>query len=83
MVHRVPFVVTELGADVDPFVRRDHPGAGRGDNVCLGAIVRCYENGPTYAWWHRAYGDRVRLGACSSDQAARAAVKQPVGQTLA
>ena len=52
----------------------------RDDNVCLGLIVRYYENGPTYAWWHRAYGDITRFGARSTDQAARAAVERAIGE---
>jgi hypothetical protein len=47
----------------------------RDDNVCLGAIVRYCDDGPTYAWWRRSYGNIVRIGACSSDQAARDAVE--------
>jgi hypothetical protein len=52
-------------------------------------IVRYYEDAPTYAWVRvsaaRDAGDYFvfdakRLGACSTDQAARAAVEQALGE---
>jgi hypothetical protein len=42
----------------------------------LGLVMRYCEDGPPYAWWRYSYGDIVRIGACSSDQAARAAVER-------
>jgi hypothetical protein len=51
----------------------------RDDGVLLGLIVR-YGDGPTYAWWRRAYGNNMRVGACSSDYAARAAVEHALGE---
>jgi hypothetical protein len=47
----------------------------RDDDVCLGLIVRYRDGGPTYAWWRPAFGGATRIGACSSDQTACAAVE--------
>jgi hypothetical protein len=52
----------------------------RDDNVCLGVIVRYYDDGSTYAWWRPAFGGATRIGACSSDQVARAAVERALEQ---
>jgi hypothetical protein len=61
----------------------------RYDGRPLGMIVRYYEDEPTYAWVRvsaaRDAGDYFvfdakRLGACSTDQAARAAVEQALGE---
>jgi hypothetical protein len=43
----------------------------RDDGKQLGFVVRYFEDGPTYAWTMTG-----RLGACSSDQAARGAVER-------
>ncbi len=44
------------------------------DGELLGAILRFYDDGPTYAWTASR-----RLGATSDDAAARAAVEERVG----
>jgi hypothetical protein len=48
----------------------------RDDGKCLGVIIRYHHNGPTYAWCQPVGGQTNRIGACSSDQAARAAVER-------
>jgi hypothetical protein len=50
------------------------------DGACLGLVVRYHADGPTYAWWRRSGADVIRIGACSSDQAARAAVERALGE---
>jgi hypothetical protein len=71
--------------DVKVFGCSDERAFGRP----LGMIVRYYEDVPTYAWVRvsaaRDAGDYFvfdakRLGACSTDQAARAAVEQALGE---
>jgi len=47
----------------------------RDDGACLGMIVRFRENGPTNAWCGYGDGRVTRIGPCSNDQAARAAVE--------
>jgi hypothetical protein len=62
----------------------------RDDGKPLGVIARYYEEGATYAWVSLGgmkrersvtrYFNARRLGACSTDQAARAAVEQALGE---
>jgi hypothetical protein len=56
---------------IDPTSARVVLLDGRDDNVCLGLIVRYYGNGPTYAWWRRAYGDITRNRCVLDRRAAR------------
>ena len=73
----------EEGAILSQILRRD-------DGRLLGMIMRFYEDAPTYAWVadgvrrdstpdHPRYYAR-RLGARSTDQAARDAVEQALGE---
>lgn len=57
----------------------------RDDGRVLGYVVHYYEDGSTYARRHAVVGCRLspaterRIGACSTDQAARSAVEQALG----
>jgi hypothetical protein len=51
-------------------------------------IIRCYEDAPTYAWVIDGFSPDAthysvrRIGVCSTDQAARAAVERALEQEV-
>ena len=50
------------------------------DDKPLGLVIRFYEDAPTYAWVAMDLSAGRRISACSTDQAARSAVEQALGE---